>query len=165
MKKMMIIGVLLICGCATMQVPDTAPVENASYQEIILAPGQSKKQLFEKSKQWLALTFVSAKKVIEYENEAEGKIIGNGSSTITFTVNNSMVGPTTVPYSVGYSMIEDIKDGKARILISNIKLLNMYGSAYSPIYVDGWQQLKPKLEALCISLRSFLISDPENKNW
>ena len=82
--------------------PNVTPVADASYQQLIQLPGQTKKQIFERSKQWMAKTFVSSKKVIEYENLEEGQIIGNSSADLTFTVVSSMIGPQTSHYQASF---------------------------------------------------------------
>lgn len=164
-KYVFIFGFFLVSSCATIQTPDTTPVYNLSYQETIEAPGQSQQQLFEKSKQWISLTYVSAKKVIDYENSAEGKIIGKGSTTIPFTIESGISGSMTYSYPVGYILTEEIKSGKVRVTINNIQLLDMAGRAYSPMYADGWKQLQPQLVELCNNLKQFLNKETSDKNW
>ena len=146
-----------------MVLPDTTLVPDAAYQEIIEVPGQSKEKIFEKSKQWLALNFSSSKKVIEYENASEGKLIGKGTLSLSFTIEDTLIGPQTTMYGVGYTITQDIKDNKTRISFDNIALLNLYGVGYSAIYKDGWRQLEPQLVSLAENLKNYLISTPDTK--
>lgn len=161
---LLVIG-LMLSGCATIKGPDITIVENATYQEVIVSPGKSQQQLFEKSKQWLALTFVSSKKVIEYENITEGRIIGNGSSTVTYTVEGLSAGKMVIPQDVLFTMIEDIKDGKVRLTINNVMLKNKGGVSEPAVYAYAWEQLKPQFMSLCSSLNTFLNSPGDVKSW
>lgn len=118
MKNMIIVVAMLVCaGCAA-----ATPVkqEDMTYQKVIDLPKQSKDAVFEKSKQWIAVTFKSAKAVIEYDSKSEGVIIGNGSMKRPISAVH-ISGDGTI----SYTMREDIKDGKARLLFDNL-------TAYSP---------------------------------
>lgn len=168
----LIITFLALTGCATpMMVSniDITPMPDASFQKVIELSNFSKLQIFEKSKQWMALTFVSAKKVIEYEDRIEGKIIGNGLSTISYVpvVHSAMLGNLTFPveYDVRYSIVEDIKDGKAKITISNFQLFNKNGGSIGSLYVDGWNQLEPKFKLLCKNLEDYILKPNDGQNW
>ena len=165
MKGMIILMLFVLSGCATLKMPDTTPIDNASYQEVMDISGQSQKQIFERSKQWMALTFVSAKKVIEYENAEEGKIIGNGSSTILFKAEGGISGQIIIPQGVMFSIIEDVKDNKVRVTINNVRITDKTGGVGSGIYADGWKQLQPELIGLCSSLKTFLLSKPNQSSW
>lgn len=167
MKRIILVLLVMgaLTGCMTLKTPDITPVENATYQEIIEAPGKTQQQLFEKSKQWLALTFVSSKKVIEYENAPEGKIIGNGSDTVFFNAEGSIAGKMSIPQNAVFTMTEDVKDGKVRMIINNIRLTDRYGNGGAGIYTDAWGQLRPRLVGLCISLKSFLTSTSKAEDW
>ena len=144
MKKIILVAYLLLTACVpTITVPNSTPVNDASYQQVIELPNQTKQQIFEKSKQWMARTFVSPKNVFQYENLQEGRIIGNSTANLTSTVVNSLVGPVSVPYQAGFTMTEDIKDGKARITFERIYVQNASGTVWYGITQDGWDQLKP----------------------
>ncbi len=164
-----ILSALTVCtvlaGCVSLKLPDTTPVENATYQETIDVPGKSQQQLFEKSKQWLALTFVSSKKVIEYENAAEGRIIGNGSSVVYFISEGALTGKMMFPQNAGFTLVEDIKDGKVRMVVNNIRLSDAHGNGGPGIYAAAWEQLRPKLVELCSGLKTFLTSTAKAETW
>ena len=167
MKKILLAATLLLVTACVPKVtmPNITPVNDASYQQVIDVPIQSKQQIFEKSKQWMAKTFVSSKQVIEYENLLEGKIIGNGSANLTFTYVSSLTGPVTQNYHARFSMTEDIKEGKARITFDQIWVQNGYGvGGGESITQDGWDKLKPKLIALTQNLTEYLIKSP-SESW
>lgn len=157
MKKIILVLIVgILSGCMTIKTPDMTPVAQASYQEIIDIPGKSQLQIFELSKQWIALNFVSAKNVIEYENAADGKIIGNGSTTVYFHTEGAMTGTMSYPQPIPFIMVEDVKDGKARISFDA-------GESGKPAY--AWEQLKPKFISLSENLKSYLVSPDKFKNW
>lgn len=159
MKKILLAAILLLLTACVSKItlPNIAPVNDASYQQVIDLPSQSRQQIFEKSKQWMAKTFVSSKQVIEYESLQEGKIIGNGSANLTFTYVSSLTGPVTQNYHVRFSMTEDIKDSKARITFDQIWVQNGYGvGGGEGITQDGWDKLKPKLNTLTQNLTEYL---------
>lgn len=145
----------MLAGCMTIKTPDMSAITNAKHQEIIEVPGNTQQKIFEKSKQWIALNFVSAKKVIEYENASEGKIIGNGSATVYFETVGAMTGKISYPIPIPFVMVEDIKDGKARMVFS--------GGAEMQSY--AWEQLKPQFVSLGTSLKTYITAPDEIKNW
>ena len=95
---------MLLIGCATMLTHDQ--LQN---QIVINFPNLKKQQIYERSLQFLAHTFQSAKAVLEYKNLGEGKIIGNivcihywASGTVYFK----------------YSLTIDTKDFRSRFTLS-----------------------------------------------
>ena len=157
MKRLILALLVLtgLSGCMTIKTPDMSMVSNAIHEQVIDVPGKSRSQIFEQSKQWIALNFVSAKKVIEYDNAAEGKIIGNSSAVVYFNTEGSMMGKMSYPQTVPFIMVEDIKDGKARIVFN--------GGAEMPVY--AWEQMKPKFVNMGSGLQSYLAAPTEVKNW
>ena len=166
MKRFILIACLLLTACVPkITMPNLTPVNDASYQRVIDLPGLTKQQIFEKSKQWMAKTFISSKQVIEYENLQEGQIIGNSTANLTFTVVSSLVGPVTSSYQARFTITEDIKDGKARITFDRVWVQNLNaGREGEGITQDGWNQLKPKLISLAQNLTEHLTTSSP-KNW
>src|SRR5690349_13802172 len=120
-KLLLTIFLLFVTGCApTVTMPNHTPVYDASYQQIIELPELPKQQIFERSKQWMARTFISPRHGIEYDSLQQGKIIGNGSANLTFTYNSGNGGPVTQNCAARFLITEDIKDGKARITFDQI---------------------------------------------
>lgn len=150
--RMLLAAMLLmsVIGCTSLHPMDITMVDNPTYQQTIDIAELNKQAIFDKSKQWLALTFVSAKKVIEYENISEGLIIGNGATTVPYIIESVVTGPITYNTPITFTMIEDIKDGKVRMTFRNIK------TSDGTMYQDAWQKLQPKLEILCADLKAFL---------
>ena len=71
---------------------EVATEEEMTMTQVVEIPGQSKDQLFEKAKIWLAETASSSKEVIQYESKEEGKIVGKAS----ILHYSSILGPPAV---------------------------------------------------------------------
>lgn len=116
MKKIMIIAALcvlafpLLVSCVSTPTPST-PYE---YQTIIEAPGATGQKLYSASLQWIATAFSSARDVIEYANQAEGLIIGNGVVDVYYTF--------IAPVPTRFTIRIETKDGKARLTFNNVHL-------------------------------------------
>lgn len=121
MLKYVCIIALFLLGCAG-AMPVT--VEELSYQKVLELPGQSKETIYEKSKQWIATNFKSAKAVIEYDSKTDGVIIGNG--TIDRPASEVHISGT---HHITFLLREDIKDNKARLTFDKPEV-------FSPAYYN-----------------------------
>lgn len=170
MKRILGFLLLMLTGCAGPQVisqPDATPMPDVSVERVIEFPGLTKKQIFDRSRQWMALTFVSSKKAIEYEDAEVGKIIGNGADRVRYEVviDSPMLGKQFYPtnYEVRYVVVEDMKEGKAKVVMNNFQVFYPAGGS-GPMYADGWKQLEPKLIGLCKSLEEYVVKG-DSQNW
>ena len=155
MKKLVCLILVFLSGCAA-----AMPVkpEDQTYQKVFELPKQSKEIIFEKSKQWIALNFRSAKSVIEYDNKAEGVIIGNGAVPRPSSVVNPLGGNL-----ITYSMREDIKDEKIRLTFDKLTALVSPGGEF-PIVQADLEGMKSSFDSLSEGLQKYIIG--ENKdNW
>lgn len=160
------IMVFMLSGCA-----GAMPVrqEDMTYQKVIGIPGVVKDAIFEKSKQWIAATFKSAKAVIEYDNREEGVIIGNGSMERPISAINISGGAL-----ISYTMREDIKDGKARLVFNRFaaQVLPSYnsitgaraGGEYDILQAD-LQGMRATFDALSEDLQEYILSGKAADNW
>ena len=159
MKKIIAtLCLLALTGCATAPVKPVEYVNDVSYQRIIDMPGMNKTDIFNKSRQWYALTFKSSKQAIEYQDILAGKIIAKGSDTVYFTMDMPFGGTQKIPQAVGFTIVQEIKDEKTKITFNNIGLISYTGSNYSNIDTGSWQQLEPRLAAFTDNLKAFLSS-------
>ena len=103
MKKIiLILACLALLGC-----PKAVPFpETVKYVDV---PGKSQKELHEAAKRWVATNFVSAKRVIEYDNVEEGTLIGN-----------SKIRHVCKKWDVSFTMRLDSKDEKYRVSFYNV---------------------------------------------
>ena len=92
-----------------------SPVQRA---EVISAPNQSQKALYNKSRQWFSEYFVSGKSVVDYEDAQAGTIIGNGFAKI----GSDPFG--IIQYNINYSIRVDTKDGRLKVTTNVIKHSN-----------------------------------------
>jgi hypothetical protein len=160
---MLAIAGLALTGCATAPVKPIQYVPDASLQQEIEVPGMSKKDIFNKSRQWYALTFKSSKQAIEYEDANTGRIIAKGADTVVYKIDMPFGGNQSFPQPVGFTIIQDIKDGKTKLQFSNIGLLTYNGGNYSNIDTVAWQQLEPRLAKHAADLKAFLLT--ADKGW
>lgn len=132
---------LVISGCAVRQDPDF------SFTKIMDLPKFEKSQIFNRSEEWIALTFNSGKSVIQLKNSETGRIIGRG---VVAVQKNRM----SAFESYKYTMIIDSKDGKSKVRFYNFTGLEL-GESPS---VD----ITAKLEAKCNSMAYKLKEHIEN---
>lgn len=134
------LGVKLSIGQT--QIPIDTSTGKVSYTEIVYADSVSKKELFDRSLEWLALNYKSANDVIQLQNEATGKIIAKG----LFKEYLSLMGGLTVyDCSVYHTLKIDIKEGRVRI-----QLTDLYEKHYvspSQYSSGGWVE-KPIEDAI-----------------
>ncbi len=79
------------------------------FQRVIEIPGMPKNAIFKRSLKWMVQTF-KTKEVIEYQNKAEGVIIGNGVIPRPQSPIN-ILGAGSILFDVR----EDVEDGKAKL--------------------------------------------------
>ena len=148
MKKVIlgVFVVLLFGGCATMgPVADTSVVKIVEFDK-------AKDQAFDLSMRWLAETFKSAKSVIEYSDKAVGTINGKGIVSVP--------GELGIPVDVSFSLIVDVKDGKARLTFKAISVsFQMSGPATeSALNPPIFESFKKRVDELSESYRKYLSS-------
>jgi hypothetical protein len=145
---------VLLVGC----VPAMTPTKETTFQQIIELPGIPKDVIYEKSRIWIAKTFRSSKAVLEYENKETGVIIGKG--IVTFADPRGM--GITVEAPVQFTMTEEIKDGKVRIIFENL----LHADTSTPVrdqkHVD---KIRPKLMALANNLGAFISNKKTKNDW
>lgn len=161
----LIVLAAFIFGCAA-----AAPVKQSdmAYQKILELPDQPRDVIFEKSKQWIAQTFKSAKAVIEYENKNEGVIIGNGSMDRPLSVVNISSGPLIL-----YNMREDIKDNKVRLTFEKFiafvpaslqQSYSMMGPEREIAQAD-LPGMRTNFDSMSENLKKYILSGKSNDNW
>lgn len=168
-------GAFLVCvlavltGCAGLE---EAPESEKTFERIVEVPGATKDRIFESTKIWIAQNFRSAKAVLEYENKAEGRIIGNGA------INYPCSGMECLAkgdWKVMFTMQVDIKEQKFKQTFSNLVLSippkydGIYGvKAGSEIAV--WQKgdlnsIRPALLKFGDQLAASIQNTKARENW
>ncbi|MGM0429758.1 MAG: DUF4468 domain-containing protein [Pseudomonadota bacterium] len=121
------LGLLLLSGCAATG-SNTPLVE---YQEVMEFDSEiDKSTLFNRTRLWLAESFVDSKEVIELEDKEAGLLVGNGGMEYTYPLVPAMPGR--------FSLRIDIKDGKLRTTYNNFKIYHS-GSQFSS---GGWSAVR-----------------------
>jgi len=144
------IGLLLI-SCATLP---PIPEEQANYSKTYETT-LSKAEVYNKSLEWIAKTFRSAKAVIEFQDKDQGKIIGNGSV-------DCPIGPVQTLVSIGFTLTIEAKEGKYRMVFENIRMVFGPGDTY-PLRRDyDVKNVHLKLQSLCDAFQNYLTIKAEN---
>ena len=151
-KYIITFSLLIIFGCAgSLQVIETERKFQKTFDNLEL----NKSDIYIKSLQWLAKSFVDSKEVIEFQDENTGKIIGKGMSSVIF--NPTLIAPINI--NIQYTLTIEIKDNKARITYSNFYSEDVGGGQ---IMEDNYLKLEPKLEALSLNYQNYLMSEEED---
>lgn len=97
-----------------LQIPVDTTNGRISYSEITYADSTSKKELFSKVLEWIALTYTSVKDVVKLKDRDAGKIIAQG-------VFNERLeqGLNIYSASIYHTLLIGIKDGTCKIQITD----------------------------------------------
>lgn len=154
MKKLCLISVIgcLVASCAG-SVEKIAP-EQTTYQKIYETT-LTKDKAYDKSLQWIAHTFKSAKAVIEYQDKEAGKIVGNGSTS--YSCGFGCVSPVT------FTMAIDIKDRKIRMVFDNVQAHLKDGSIAQIYGTKSLDEIHSNFATMCEDLNNSL--NKKDDNW
>jgi hypothetical protein len=144
---------ILLTACAGMMT--IVPQEERSLQ-LVREIRLSKDQIFDKSLEWMAQTFVDSKSVIELKDRDNGKIIGKGVTKF----RNAVV---YVPCR--FTLILEVKDGKYRTTFTNFTGLWNDGSSSLLEYKSQIDDVKASLVLINASLYEYLKNSNSSSNW
>jgi len=154
-KKMLffLIMISFILSCSSYQKVDTPKREVVKINEVDL----SKDDIYNRSLQFIAENFKSAKAVIEYKDKESGRIIGNGSLMIS---DGIMQRPAS------FTMVIDIKEKKYRIIYKNLLYRPGTKMPWKPIdYAGPYNSMMKSLDELTIRFNDYLSKANENKDF
>ena len=127
MRFYLLILVVFIAGCMTAP-PQPIPVE----EKVFEVPGVSQKDLFSRARVWFGDSFISPESVITFEDANAGEIRGRSDSQIVFSeesikkmktanvlMNLGGENPVYEPEYLKYSIQISVKEGKARMVLTN----------------------------------------------
>jgi len=167
-KILMSLSILLFVGCAGIE---PIPEQDKSFEAVYQMPNSSKDVIYNNTRIWIAENFRSSKAVLEYENKAEGVLIGNGSMQYPcsglecFGVEDKRV---------LFTMRVDMKNDKFKLIFSNIKIyMPAYriGSTFHPEstypirYMSQLNAIKPELLTFGNQLRESVNKNQKSKDW
>jgi len=141
----------IFSACTTM--PRGTPFE----YERVDTVNAAKDVIYQQSGLWIAETFRSASAVIDYRDEKEGVIIGNGIIT-------------TRGYDYRFKLKIEAKDNKFKMTFRNIETLSG-GGPWTPVYDYGPQggglseDLPVEFEALGSSLKDYITKAASRRDW
>lgn len=96
---------IALSGCVT-----TAPYQPTEVKSVVDVPGQSQKEIYDKTRQWFSQYFVSGESVVDYEDPETGTIIGNGIAGIGSDVFG------IIQQKIKFNIRIDTRDGQFRAL-------------------------------------------------
>ena len=159
MKKLLTLNLILILfiGCAGIM--QSIPPEELVLQKVYEI-NLSKKEIYQKSLEWLAKTFISSKEVIELKDEYTGKIIGKGVTEFTNVI-------AKIPCR--YTVTIEAKENRYRVTFDTfVGLSGEYHNNPKPISNEMERkyltEVKSNLDLLANDLFTFLKSD-SNDDW
>ncbi len=139
-----LICLLIFIGCAT---TTEATVEQMNHEFIVEFSDINKELIFDRSLQWIANNFRSAKQVLEYSDKEAGKIIGNGTT-------NLRAEGALIDVTLHFTLNIDIKDEKARYRFINLWYNIGDISANMPIYEQWHNPAREKFTRIVNNLKN-----------
>ena len=119
----------------------------------------NKYQIYEGTKRWMAMNFVSSKAVIEYDNVEEGTLIGNG----VYSKYSMVYGGKCY---VGFKVRIDAKDEKFRMILSDLYYTTKYEDRVPLVKEKHLLYAETHLNGLHKDLHDFLTTGVETEqNW
>ena len=161
MKKLLSISIaLFIIGCAAMTKVDL-PKEDLMVQRV-LEVELNQAEIYARSLEWMAKTFVDSKEVVEVKDRENGRIIGKGLTSFTNVI---------VKIPCRYTITIEAKDGKARVTMENF--VGLWGEHHNmprPLpqmqsELKMLEEVKAKLNLLADDLYSHLKKSKTNDDW
>lgn len=146
----------LLSACATQ--PYT-PIETS---EVVLVPGQSKAELYNKIRQWFSQYFVSGKSVVDYQDPKAGTIIGNGISS------NGTDFTHLIKYEFKFNIRIDVKDGKFR---AQTKILSHSNTDSTSTYTVGAvsqgrsASAEAKVKKIVGDIKAYVMKTNHQSSW
>lgn len=152
--KILFVLFISFIGCVSLvQVPQSERIYRKVYNVNL-----SKNEIYDKTLDWMAKTFVSSKKVIELKDKKRGKIIGNGSTKVHLGLG------VYVPAT--YTITIQIKNKKVRLTYNNfVAYTGEFHNRPEPIVYDGpINELKEKFKNLSDDYYKYL-SYSQEETW
>ncbi|AJD46732.1 hypothetical protein S7S_01540 [Isoalcanivorax pacificus W11-5] len=171
MKSWLAILCLGVLSACSGMVPVPVSEQERNFEQVVAVEGMDKDAIYVGLRSWIAENFRSAKSVIEYENQDDGILIGNGvipypCKGISCLAKSEWTHP--------FTMKIEVRDQRFRVTYSNINLA--WPASYNngiasparnaPIHnksdMDG---AKAELTQLTESMRSSLSSGAKSNDW
>lgn len=112
----LIFFIFFINKAFSQQLPIDSITNKVSFSEVVSIENISKSELYNRAKQWIAITFKSASSVIQLDDKESGIIISKGFSIIY--INNGIAG--IISQKMYYTLYLHIKDGRYKYNFTDI---------------------------------------------
>lgn len=123
-----LLGLFLFVGTANAQQFPTNDYGEIEFTEIV-ETALSSKELYVNAQEWIAKTFGDYKRVIQFEDSENGKLVLKGISPIDFTSATVKVEGFTgmsTKERINYTLTIECKDGKYRYRINDVFVIRTY---------------------------------------
>lgn len=164
MKKILVLTLsLFLAACANHPRYNVIPPDQRGYKHIVEVPGLSKEELHQRAKEWVAITYVSGNDVVQDQNANTGRLIGRGVTSVAIDSGGLM----DVVMRSYYSVVVDVKDGKARLQLGDYRWVQHGTSPTMALYINP---LNKKMKEVSDSFDSFMrtgngASMSSNDDW
>ncbi len=172
MKRIAILcAAALFSGCAQSgyTAKNMAAPESLVFDSVFTAPGMPQDSIYEGVKIWIAENFKSSKAVIEYDNKAEGRLIGNGAAPYICAppgVKASYSCSIKQAYwLVLFTMRVDVKEEKYRLSFTNLQLTGNGGGSMALTQQEDLDIARPVLMGYGDLIKQSFKSHESNSNW
>ena len=152
---LLILSSLILLGCASALQDnfygETVSPDQLKVQKVYDLTNVNANEIYDRTLEWLALTFADAREVIELKDKERGKIIGNGIVKFKdYTTVNDCKFMVTI----------DIQEGRFRITFSNYDWVGVNYPLNKKYHVD---QINSSLLALSEDLNNYIINYSDDK--
>ena len=157
--------------------PIDSLTHKVAYQGVVQVPGATQAELYSRAREWFAVTFGSAKAVLEMDDQAAGKLIGreNGGFSQRLLGQESVV-------TVWRTVNIQVKDGRFKYVFTNFATgdsnasarpveLAMVPASYDkkgalrPYMADMFAGIRTTAQSQVASLMSAMIKPAGKSNW
>jgi restriction endonuclease Mrr len=149
MKKLLfvILLILFVSGCSK-------KIYDYHLDYYVTVDNMNADRIYEGTKRWMAMNFVSSKAVIEYDNVEEGTLIGNG----VYSKYSMIYGGKCY---VGFKIRIDVKDEKFRMILSDFYYTTKYEDRVPLVKEKHLKYAEAYLNKLHMDLFDFLTTGVE----
>lgn len=143
-RRTLLLALVFVCNQALAQVENALPLVDGEviFTDTVSIQNTSQQELFSRAKAWLAVTFVSAKAVIELQDEQKGRLIVKGSCPLVW--------PTAVPSNgqLRFTLQIDCRDNRFRYRFTNL-VYQIESNRYPPLPIDKTANAKSRTAMKC----------------
>jgi hypothetical protein len=167
MQKIILLFSFLATAFATFaqEIKLDPETELFSFTQVMSEEGKTKDQLFDSSKEWIALTYKSANDVIQSADKENGTIIVKGSIRI--------VSGLLVDGNIMHTLVLNFKDNKIKFTVTNFVYIARQNGIENPFEKNWLKGVKKKCfersEEFCneamFGLNKYISTSKKKDDW